>query len=561
MNVDIEKKLLLIAIIACALSFTLSYGISNQNTYLIHGLTLIEPNFLKGDWFAHSVKHYHKNFSLVILLVDSMGLPISGSLVFIEMLLRIIALFSIYKTIYLISEKQKYTSALLVFSLIVLERTYSVAGSYIFSSMLQPSSFAATFLLVSMYFFLRGNYFFSGLAMAFSGFMHTNFLILGFVVFGIAHLFIGAEGFVKRMSAQFSLMLTVFVFQVPFLLGMISSEHGEQATYIFQFIRSPHHYVPDRFLFSFYKFFGWSILGVVGLMLLKVENDLKKKLIGIYSGLLIPVIIATALTTIVFIPVISKLFFWRMAPFGVNLAQTVFVVSLNSGFLCGNKCSNNKNIVAGFLISLGVLLIYRWYYFYYGIVSQEFVFLTCIFMVLLAINFVKISYNYFKCQISPQIIQIFVAVLTLIILVVGVNQGFKRSTLFNGYPSAVDLELYKWINNTNVCSRFLVPPDLQDFRLRGERAIIVDWKSTPIDPDGLIEWYERIQDISGRNGIYTLEEANEGYSNLDRKNLKLLKDKYSISYAVFYADKNTLSYHLPIVFQNNKYVVIELESL
>jgi len=547
MSIKIERNFLLLSIIACSLSFGLNYGISNQNTYLIHGLTLIDPTFLVGDWFAHSTQHYHNTFSLVIILVNSFGLPIPESLVFIEILLRILALTAVYKMIYLISEKQAFTSFLLVLTFIVVERTNSVAGSYIFSSILQPSSFGATFLLVSMYFFLRGNYFFF-------------FLMIRrpprSTLFPYTTLFRS-----RRALDQFSLMLAVFAFKLPFLLSMMSSEYGEQATYIFQFIRSPHHYVPNNFLFSFFHFLGWSLLGMAGLKLLKIDNGLKRKLIGLYSGLLIPIVIATVLTTIVFIPIVSKLFFWRMAPFFVLIAQIIFVNSIISRAFTEIKLSNIKKMIVFSIIIIGILLIYRWYIYQYVIVSKHFIFLTGIFIFLLLVNLKQDIYRLLQIDIDQKTIKVFAIAVAVFILGNGVNHGLNHSTLLNDYPSALESDLYQWVKNTDVSSRFLVPPDLINFRLHGERSIIVDWKSTPIDPDGLIEWYDRIQDITGRKGVHSYEEAKKAYLNLDLKSLKSIEDKYAVNYAVLYYGKNTLNHNLPIVFKNNKFVVIDLKSL
>lgn len=562
MKINIEKTFLLLLIIASALYFGLSYGVHNQNTYLINGLTLVDPTFLEGDWFANNTKHYNTNFSYVILLVESIGLPISLGVVFIEVLLRILALTAIYKIVSLITDKKALIAFCLVITLILFENTASVATSYIFSTILQPSSFGAAFLLVSVYFFLRGNYFLSGLCMAFSGFMHTNFLLLGFVVYGIAHLFLGFKGIVKRSLLQFSLMLVVFAFNIPLLLSLMSSENGEQATYIFQFVRSPHHYVPNNFLPSFIKFFGWSLLGLVGFKLLKIDSNLKKKLFGLYSGLLIPIVIATLLTTVVFIPVVSKLFFWRLAPFCVLIAQIVFVTSIVRNSISENMFSNIQKITTNLFIFLGIIIIYSWYIYMFGISSGNTIIVLGIFIFLLFINFKKDISKILRIDISQNITKSTAIALALVLLIYGFNSSFLyRSSLLNDHPGALESELYQWVKNTDVSSQFLIPPDLDNFRLHGERSIIVDWKSTPIDSDGLIEWYERIEDISGKEDVHSFEEVMKGYLNLDMERLKSLKNEYALSYAVLYAGENSINYNLPTVFKNSKFIVIDLKSL
>jgi hypothetical protein len=556
MSIRAERSILLLSIIACSLSFGLNYGISNQNTYLIQGLTLIDPSFLIGDWFAHNTHHYHNNFSIILIAVNSIGLPIPESLAFIEIALRILALYAIYKIVLLVANKQAFTTVLLILALIVFERTKSLAGSYIFSTILQPSSFGAAFFLLSSYFFLRGKYFLSGLCMAFSGLMHTNFLLLGFVVFGLAHLFLGVKGILRRMSLQFPLMLSVFAFNIPFLLSMISSEHGEQATYIFQFIRSPHHYVPNHFIYSFVVFFGWSLLGLAGLMSLKIDSDLKKRLTGLYSGLLIPIIIASLLTTIVFIPAVSKLFFWRMAPFCVLISQIAFVSSIVSQTFLGNKSPNTHKVAELSIALLGMLLISIWYV----IVYKHYLLLPCLIIFLLMVNFRQGIHKILHININQKITNVATITIAVFTLGYGLNHSLHSSTLLNGLPEP-EQQLYQWVKNTDTSSKFLVPPNLINFRLHGERPIIADWKSTPIDPDGLIEWYNRIEDSTGTKGVHSYKEAEEGYSNLNLNGLKALKDKYAISYAVLYTDKNTLNHNLPIVFKNSEFVVIELKTL
>ncbi len=561
MSIKIERIFIILSIITCSLSFGLSYGIGNQNTYLIHGLKLINPEFLTGDWFAHKTHHYHENFSFIIILISKIGLSIPESLIFIEFILRTLAIFSVYKILKIISKEKALISFLFVLSLMVADNTISVAGSFIFSSVLQPSSFGAAFLLISFLFFLRGSYFISGLCMAFSGFMHTNFLLLGFVVFGIAHLFIGAEGIMRRIFTQFFLMFLVFAFNVPFLLSMITSAYGAQATYIFQFIRSPHHYVPNTFIFDFFNLFGWSILGLICLYLLDAEVALKRRIKGLYFGLLLPIVIATVLTTVVFIPVVSKLFFWRMAPFLVLFSQIIFIclsISLNNEN--SKDIDFNKQKIKS-IIPIGISLIVLWNIYQYGFLSKEFLFIIVIFSLLIYVDFKEEIRKNFNIEINQKFIKSFIILIAIFTLSYGAYQGLNNSTLLNINSNKSEHELYQWVRNTDVSSRYLVPPGFQDFRLHGERSIVVDWKSTPIDPDGLMEWYQRIQDISGKEVVRSYEDAKNGYFDLDIKKLRSLKNKYKVNYAVLYTGKNKFENILPVLFKNKKYTVIGLNLL
>ena len=45
--------------------------------------------------------------------------------------------------------------------------------------------------------------------------------------------------------------------------------------------------------------------------------------------------------------------------------------------------------------------------------------------------------------------------------------------MINGFPGQDEQELYSWCKETPVTSTFLIPPDLLNFRLHGERAVVV----------------------------------------------------------------------------------------
>lgn len=177
----------------------------------IDGLIKINPDFIAGDWFGHNTYHYHKHFSYTLQFLNFIGIPLNTGLISIEILLRILSLSIIYHLTALFNTRYKLIAFFLVLFLIVLESTKSVAGSYIFSDILQPSSFGSAFTLMGFWYFFRGKYLLSGLSIAFAGYMHINFLILGFIYLGLAHLFMGKQDLLKRSLLQFLPMLVVLL--------------------------------------------------------------------------------------------------------------------------------------------------------------------------------------------------------------------------------------------------------------------------------------------------------------------------------------------------------------
>ena len=58
-------------------------------------------------------------------------------------------------------------------------------------------------------------------------------------------------------------------------------------------------------------------------------------------------------------------------------------------------------------------------------------------------------------------------------------------------------KLYEWIQgNTPNDAIFIIPPTMEDFRLRANRAIVVDWKAFPFKDSAIIEWRDRIFDVT-----------------------------------------------------------------
>lgn len=554
--------ILAISTLATVSVFGLGYGSDNHHTYLIHGLTLIDPDFLSGDWFAHRTRHYHDQFSVILIAINFLGLPISTGTVAIEVIVRILSFHAIYKITTTLTDRNLLFSYLSVLFLILLEGTQSVANTYIFSPTLQPSSFGSVFLLYSFLFFLQKRFLPSGLCAALGGGMHTNFLILAFVVFAISHLFLGTKGLWERLFSQFLCMAVVLSIKVPFLLEIMSYDSGQTADYIFQFIRSPHHYVPNSFLFDFILFFGWTLLGISGIQA-RPSTKQNKQFLALYFSILGLLVISTFLTTIVFIPAVSKLFFWRLAPFFVLLSQIAFIASLAGNASRHRNTGGSQSKPKIFLWLLGILLICTWYLRTYSLFSINILALTFSLAVLSFLFFGRripwpshqglYNSKFSRCILLGGFAFFLIFQLTTVF--------FDRSTLINGSPGEQETTLYRWVKTTSASSRFLIPPDLISFRLHGERAVVVDWKSTPIDPEGLIQWYERIKDIAGTQEVYSLADAKHGYSEMDLARLRLLTKKYDLTHAVLYPKESRVIDTLPIVFKNRKFLVVAVKHL
>jgi hypothetical protein len=107
---------------------------------------------------------------------------------------------------------------------------------------------------------------------------------------------------------------------------------------------------------------------------------------------------------------------------------------------------------------------------------------------------------------------------------IGIHQmGFirQRSSLLNPM-NRDEADLYAWMRSTAKDARFLTPPNVERMRYHGQRSIVVDWKSNPIVPGELLEWYRRLEDVTGRAGFSSGRDL-DGYNAMDRARLAGLR--------------------------------------
>ncbi len=166
-----------------------------------------------------------------------------------------------------------------------------------------------------------------------------------------------------------------------------------------------------------------------------------------------------------------------------------------------------------------------------------------------------------------------IAILTSIQIV-----EFKNNLLaLRDFPSEqqeIDSNLktmYNWINNnTSKDAVIITPPvDLANFTWIAQRATISKFKHIPPTSSSVIEWYNRLMDLSGGIDLspYTNKRNNnnkiiqkvltEGYNNLTIKEVKNLMNKYNSNY---FLTKNDHKLDLPMAYSNSYYIIYEQEK-
>ena len=280
---------------------------------------------------------------------------------------------------------------------------------------------------------------------------------------------------------------------------------------------------------DFWVWSGWMLAGLGATLTIDVRS-VRLPTLALLGSIAASVIGATVLTTLVIIPTISQLYVWRLAPFGVIISQAVvasFIVRVTGATL---SLFDRKNPAPRVLVALGSVLVLRGYLHNYQILSYPI-------MTLLGISVLTVGlamlmrYKPSAVGISVSIVAVAALGLLFSYLPSRVSAAYSRSTLFSTQALGEEGTLYQWAQRSPINSSFLIPPELEEFRLFGARAIVVDWKSTPLKPNELIAWHQRVEEVAGRK-VGSKDDAVEGYRNQSLSQLSKTARRFGANYVV-----------------------------
>ncbi len=216
---------------------------------------------------------------------------------------------------------------LLLLSILFITRTSSVGTSYLFDTILQPSTLGALGSIAGTLFFVEERWFASGVCLAIGGAFHANYLVLAYPIFGLSHLALGFKDLKRRLILQFSPLLVITLALSPLLLAASHSKASPEAQEILFRVRSPHHYNPARFERNFMPFAAWQLIGIGSGWLLHKTQD-GRRLGAVLCGLMLTIWTGTVLTTFYDFPKVNQIFVWRFAPNADLLSQILFACAL-----------------------------------------------------------------------------------------------------------------------------------------------------------------------------------------------------------------------------------------
>lgn len=553
--------------VAFAASYGLNYGFDNQLVYFLKSLVVTDRSLLQADWFTHHTTQYHRvfiYFGALLLKLNAHGWAVAIA----QFLLVLVGALTMYRLVKRVAGQTLGLAAyLLLLSMLFITRTSSVGASYLFDTILQPSTLGALGSLAGTLFFVEERWLASGLCLAAGGAFHANYLVLAYPIFGLAHLALGFDNLRARLIAQFTPLLAVTIVLSPLLLAASHTKASPEAQEILFRVRSPHHYNPARFERNFMPFAAWQALGIgCGWRLHKAPNG--RRLGAVLCGLMLTIWAGTILTTLYDFPKVTQVFVWRFAPNADLCAQVLIACALAQALATPAVTRFYPPAALGLVgAGLGVFGL-----FYRGKEDAPLPKLLLSFLaVALLVRALDLALDLWKHFAKPLALRIDRGKRALILVpfLLGafelyrivpdrLEQARAHSNLLRE-ESGSNADLYRWLREESPKDAvYLTPPDLDGARLLGQRAIVVDWKAVPLIPTELLGWYERLCDVTGRE-VRSFRDLGS-YGSIDPERLALIVRKYHPDFMVLRRGAERRFPDLPVVHRNGGYSVLKIAS-
>ncbi len=545
-----KTALILLFFIILSYPFLIKYNYVAYNQYEQLPLILryLNPSFLINDWSLNLNAQFSPRIFFTVYMAfwgKMISLPVAY---FINYLLGISFIaFATFLFSYLYHKSN--LNSLLTTLLILYGDKITLGGNDLVGRDFDPSRPAFSLVILGFVLLLKNKLFWSSLLFSLAAYLHPLIGIEAPAIFYFSMIIVFINKRDKLKPILKSVFLYIF-FSLPsfitYIISFLNQNKNEtsktELLKIIAKIASPFHYLPSSWPINFYLLFGVFTFLFIWFFKI-VPNQFQTKTKATIKNIILIIAVLCILSFIftevypVYSIVIAQ--FFRMTV----ILYWLFAVILYSA--CIATALNPKlNIFLRFLAGTLPLILSQ---FYKVIVPGSTHFLYIVLVIIISIILVSNSLKRFRN---------IVLILTLLSL----------SLLYRHYQFLFDplypfitpeTKIAMWVkNNINNDSLFLVPPDFIRFRLIAEKPIIVDRLVIPFEEKGIIQWLERMNDISGNNiNRYSIDNDSlfiEGYKKMDMERLKVLKTKYGFDYLIMGKNRQL---PLPFVYNDSDYAI------
>jgi hypothetical protein len=476
----------------------------------------------------------------------------------------------------------------------------TLGGSQLIISSLVPSFIAWAILIWGMIFANAKRWLLCGILLGMCALIHPLLGLWGFLLVFVLRIskkrieswLLGATIFMMLASPVIVPLLPLSVEQM--------SVNDSEIVKILAYMRHPWHYVPSTWPVE--NFIQFGIFSLIIAILLWRKGALFSDLSLLLGVILVLCLVGTLFVEIIPVATITKLQPFRLTPFfqivgalliGEFLVKRLrgyldVIVSL-TGFLLLVAASFMSTVTPLWLFLLLILadeicrrLSFSWIRFVVmsiGIAmliwlilqvyqAQEFRVLVALFLISIPFLAGKLDYlmKHRITRLSLTAIPALVSVMLLIFFYqISMNKlsfpDHLKSYLGDiqgvlTYNSALD-DVAHWAQrNTAIDALFLITPSYRSFRVKAERALVVDFKAFPYTDTSMVEWLKRLESVVGRDdltlGYGAYSELVQAYNSQELESLMQTILDYECDYVVVTKGHDM---QLDVAYSNEDYLV------
>ncbi|HEV7554899.1 MAG TPA: DUF6798 domain-containing protein [Kofleriaceae bacterium] len=499
--------------ILLTLAFAMPYGSLNQATYLLDPLHRAMPELYHRDWFVSETPPYLPLFGVVaewLFRIDPDG-PTAVMVAHVAVTLA--TYLALYRLVQAVFDDGRVFVIVACFVTITMGRT--LGGNYLVAGYLQPASVATVGWVLAMAYFARARYLACGIALAIAGAFHANFLVLGIGLFTLAQIArrdAKLVDYAKLLGPQ----IVVLAWFLPQLAG--ATGPSALAVRILVEFHAPGHYAGSRLVVGIPALLVWQLAAFAALYL---DDRVSPEIRALWRFSLVSFGVAAITSLAVMMPALEPLTqvrWTRIAPFGQLAAQVIVVAALVRHAVDPKLLSPLRRALIGLAIVIAVV---ETCHFVHAPVSAMFVAAACVVALLAPVPLQRIARS----------ASFAVPAIALVAALWGSPRGEGLTTATAG--GTAELELARWAReHTDVDALFLVQPGFYRFRLLARRAVVVDTKSPPLEPDLLVDWYRRLCAMVEVGDERTHEAIEARYEQLAPAQLERVARMFSADYVV-----------------------------
>jgi hypothetical protein len=524
-----------IAALLLALAYLAPYGSTNQATYLLDPLHRAMPELFHRDWFVSETPPYLPVFGWItqwFYVVDP-----EGNLAFA--IAQVVVMLASYAAIYAIVRAVEggWRAFIIIASFVTVSKGLSMGGSYLLVGYLQPSSLATLGWLVAIAALVSDRYLACGIAAAAGGALHANYLVLGIGLFTLAAL--ARRDVSLRDHARILVpQLVVLAAFAPSLFGAAGVD--DQALWILTHFHAPVHYAPGRLIRWIPPLVAWQAGAYAALYLL--DHGPRARVLWRFSLVAFGIVAASALAIrFAGLESLTQVRWSRIGPFGELACKVLVAVALVRQAVRPKAMSPRTRV----LVVLAMLApMYETGVHLFALTPWTAIAVGSLLVVLVLGPWPRAA----RIALTALVLAAFAFALW------ASPRGDGLRTPINAPDD--ELALSRWVRaETPVDALFLAPPGEYRFRLLARRAVIVDTKSPPLQPDLLLAWYRRLCAMTLYPEAPTFEAVENRYGELTAAQLEEVARRFRADYIVVTAP--TAFTEAP-VFANASYRVFRL---